>query len=98
MSQSLHIIKEFAGLKINGSEITPKTALTSVTDATIVTTVGANTATSAAGLSLVGDTSVADQSVPIMTDILSLQQDVDNLQITVNLILARLRTYGVIVV
>lgn len=97
MSQSSKIIKEFGGVKVAGQNIV-QTAKPAVTDALTPTTVGANTATSAAGLSLIGDTSTVDQSVNIMTDLLSIQEDVANLQTTVNLILARLRSHGVIAV
>jgi hypothetical protein len=97
MSQSLKIIKEFGGLKVNGQSVV-KVSKAAVTDAQIVTIVGSNTATSASGLSLIGDTSTTDQSTVIMTDFLSLQEDVVNLQATVNLILSRLRDYGTIVV
>ena len=95
MSQSLKITKEFGALKVNGQNVV-KTAGSAVTNASVITTVGANTATSAVGLSLIGDTSAIDQSANIMTDFRSIQEDVSNLQITMNLILARLRTYGVI--
>lgn len=41
-----------------------------------MTTVGANTGTSGAGLSLIGDTSSVDQSAALMNDLLALQEDI----------------------
>ena len=44
-----------------------------------VTTVGSNTGTSGAGLSLIGDTSTTDQSGSLMNDLVALQEDVSTI-------------------
>ncbi len=53
-----------------------------------MTTVGANTGTAGAGLSLIGNTTSVDQAANIMNDFRALQEDVTALQVLVN----RLRT------
>ena len=51
-----------------------------VTSPAAVTTVGDNTGTAAAGLSLIGDTSTVDGSAAIMADFASLQEDVSDIR------------------
>ncbi len=48
------------------------------------TTVGTNTGTPAAGLSLIGDTSTVDQSAALMNDLASLRRDVANAYTLIN--------------
>lgn len=51
-------------------------ASASQADQGAMTTVGSNTGTSAAGLSLIGDTTAVDQSANIMNDLVALQEDI----------------------
>ncbi len=97
MSHSSQIIKDFGAVTVQGVSVT-KTPAALVADAAVMTTVGANTGTSGAGLSLIGDTSSVNQAAAIMADFKALQEDVAALRTTLNLALARLRTYGVITV
>ena len=95
MSQSLQVNKSFGGLTVQGQNVI-KTPGSSLNNVAAMTTVGANTGTSAAGLSLIGNTTSVDQSTNLMRDLKSLQEDVNSLQTSVNLILASLRSFGVI--
>lgn len=67
-----------------------------VADAAAVTTVGANTGTAGAGLSLIGDTSTVDQSGALMNDLVALQEDVTELRTQLNALIAALETSKVI--
>jgi hypothetical protein len=60
-----------------------------VADAAVVTTVGANTGTAGAGLSLIGDTSSSDQSAAIMNDFVALQEDILDIRTQLNDLLAK---------
>lgn len=60
------------------------------------TTIGANTGTAGAGLSLIGDTSTTDQSTALMNDLAALQEDNAALNSKVNALLAKLRTANII--
>lgn len=61
-----------------------------------VTTVGANTGTAGAGLSLIGDTSTIDQSANIMNDLVALQEDISALQVLVNQLRSDIVALGLI--
>lgn len=61
---------------------------------TALTTVGSNNATSAVGLSLIADTSTGDRSAAIMTDLLSLQEDITQLGTLVSAIRTALVNAG----
>jgi len=80
---------------IQGTQVLT-TQQSAVADAAAVTTVGSNTGTSGAGLSLIGDTSSSDQSGPIMNDLVALQEDVTELRTQLNAALAALRAHGII--
>jgi hypothetical protein len=67
-----------------------------VSDAAVTTTVGSNTGTAGAGLSLIGDTTSVDQASNIMNDFVALQEDILDIKTQLNDLLARLRTHGLI--
>lgn len=48
-----------------------------------MTTVGSNTGTAAAGLSLIGDTTSVDQAANLMNDLVALQEDIAALDVLV---------------
>jgi hypothetical protein len=60
-----------------------------------MTTVGSNTGTSAAGLSLIGDTSTGDQSAALMNDLVALQEDIAALDTLVTAIRTALVDTGI---
>jgi len=62
-------------LEVAGTQVLT-TQQTAVADVATTTTVGANTGTAGAGLSLIGDTSSVDQSSALMNDLLALQEDI----------------------
>ena len=59
-----------------------------------MTTVGSNTGTAGAGLSLIGDTSTTDQSAAIMNDLRALQEDIVALDKIVTAMRTALVTLG----
>lgn len=61
-----------------------------------MTTVGSNTGTSAAGLSLIGDTAMGDESGAIMNDLVALQEDIVALDLVVTEIRTALVNLGLI--
>lgn len=61
-----------------------------------VTTVGANTGTAGAGLSLIGDTATVNQAAAIMNDFAALQEDISALQVLVNQLRSDLVALGLI--
>jgi hypothetical protein len=61
-----------------------------------VTTVGANTGTAGAGLSLIGDTSTVNQAANIMNDFVALQEDISALQVLVNELRSAMVSMGII--
>lgn len=65
-----------------------------VADAGAVTTVGSNTGTAAAGLSLIGDTSSANQAAALMNDLVALQEDISALRTQVVAMNAVLEAHG----
>lgn len=65
-------------------------------DVAAMTTVGANTGTAGAGLSLIGDTSTTNQASNIMNDLLALQEDVTALRTTVNSLITKLEGAGIL--
>lgn len=67
-----------------------------VVDAAVVTTVGANIGTAAAGLTLIGATDTTDQAANLMNDLVALQEDILDVRTQLNAALAELRTLGVI--
>ena len=58
------------------------------------TTVGNNTGTAGAGLSLIGDTTSVDQAAALMADLAALREDIAGLTTTVNAILTALKATG----
>lgn len=58
------------------------------------TTVGSNTGTSGAGLSLIGDTTAVNQASNLMNDLVALQEDIDALHTAVVAILDILENHG----
>jgi hypothetical protein len=60
------------------------------------TTVGANTGTSGAGLSLIGDTTAVNQASNIMNDFVAVQEDIDGLNTLVESIRTALIAHGLI--
>lgn len=62
----------------------------SISAAAAMTTVGANTGTSGAGLTLIGDTSTGNRSAEIMNDLVALQEDVVELRTQLNLVITAL--------
>jgi hypothetical protein len=95
MSQTNKQLAEFGSINVGGRKVlgTQSAAITSVP---AVTTIGANTGTPAAGLSLIGDTTAVNQATNIMNDLASNQEDVAALRTTVNSILTALRSHGII--
>lgn len=61
-----------------------------------VTTVGANTGTAGAGLSLIGDTTSVNQASNIMNDFVALQEDISALQVLANAMRTALVDAGII--
>lgn len=95
-----------AGTKI-GTDVTQKLGFWNATpvvqpasgdqaDQGTMTTVGANTGTSGAGLSLIGNTSTVDQSAALMNDLLALQEDIAALDTLVTSIRTALVNTGII--
>lgn len=82
-------------LMIDGVQVVSAQDAT-IANATAITTVGANTGTSGAGLSLIGDTTFINQASNIMNDFKSLQEDVSELQTKLNLLLDALKVHGLI--
>lgn len=83
-------VLEIAGVQVVGAQ------QAAIADVATTTTVGANTGTSGAGLSLIGDTSSSDQSAALMNDLVALQEDILDLKTQLNVALATLRTHGLI--
>ncbi len=97
MSQSSQVIKSFGGIVVGGTALTTPVAPSSaIANVATVTTVGANTGTSAAGLSLITATDTTDQSANIMRDFKSLQEDVLALKTTLDLLLVASRAHNII--
>lgn len=61
-----------------------------------VTTVGANTGTAGAGLSLIGNTSTIDQSAALMNDLVAFQEDILAIGVLVNQLRSDLIDAGII--
>lgn len=61
-----------------------------------VTTVGSNTGTAGAGLSLIGDTTSVNQAAALMNDLVALQEDIAAVQVLVNRLRADLIAVGII--
>jgi hypothetical protein len=81
--------------KVDGTQVVGAQGA-AVADAAVVTTVGTNTGTSGAGLSLIGPTDTADQSAALMNDLVALQEDISDIRDQLNTALAELRTHGLI--
>ncbi|MHA2380784.1 MAG: hypothetical protein ACXADS_16050 [Candidatus Thorarchaeota archaeon] len=64
----------------NGAEPVAQPADANQAAVGAVTTVGANTGTAGAGLSLIGDTSTVNQAANIMNDFVALQEDILGVQ------------------
>ena len=67
-----------------------------IADLGAATTVGANTGTAGAGLSLIGATNAGDVSGAIMNDFVALQEDIAALTTKVNAVIAALETAKII--
>lgn len=63
-------------------------------DQGVMTTIGANTGTSGAGLSLIGDTSTVNQATNLMNDLAALQEDIAALDAVVTQIRTALVDLG----
>lgn len=61
-----------------------------------MTTIGSNTGTSGAGLSLIGDTTSVNQASNLMNDLAALQEDIAALDTVVTAIRSALVTAGII--
>jgi len=96
-SYSSQVVKRFASIVVGGAALeTPVVEGASIANVATVTTVGTNSGTSAAGLSLVGPTDTVDQATVIMRDFKSLQEDIVALKTTVDSILGALRDHNII--
>jgi hypothetical protein len=91
--QSSRVVANFAKLKIAGTSVLSGQG-TSISDVPAVTTVGSNSGTAGAGLSLIGDTTSVNQSAAIMNDLKALQEDLVALRTAVNSIISSLETQG----
>lgn len=91
-----------AGDKVIFGGLDPNTAVAwPIADANqaavgVVTTVGANTGTAGAGLSLIGDTSTVNQAAALMNDLVALQEDISAVQVLVNQLRADLVAAGIL--
>jgi hypothetical protein len=94
------------GLKI-GTSVSEKVGFFNVTpviqptaanqaDQGVMTTVGANTGTGGAGLSLIGNTSTIDQSAALMNDLVALRDDVNSLDLLLTEVRTALVNIGII--
>lgn len=61
-----------------------------------VTTVGSNTGTAGAGLSLIGDTTMVNQAANLMNDLVALQEDISAVQVLVNQLRSDLVALGIL--
>lgn len=61
-----------------------------VTSAATTTTVGANTGTAGAGLSLIGNTTSVDQAANLMNDLAALQEDILDVKTQLNALIVSL--------
>ena len=91
---------------IVGTSETPVTTQTTISDpaaTATVTTTGANTGTSAAGLTLIGDTSTVNQAAALMNDLVALKEDIttnktaiDANNAAIDSLIDRLQAFGLI--
>ena len=65
-------------------------------DAGAMTVTGANTGTSAVGLSLIGDTTAVDQAAALMNDLLALKEDINALDVLLSSVRDALIAHGLI--
>lgn len=64
-------------------------------DQGVMTTVGANTGTSGAGLTLIGDTTSVNQASNLMNDLVALQEDIDALDVLLTEVRTALVNVGI---
>jgi len=81
------------GVVVNGSKVLSDQQ-TLVADTGAITTVGSNTGTAGAGLSLIGDTTAVDQAANLMNDLVALQEDIAALRVTLLATLDVLEAHG----
>ena len=103
--QDYSINKELRTEKF-GISLTPVAQQSTISDPSALgtmTTVGTNTGTAGAGLTLIGDTSTVDQSGALMNDLKALQEDiaaiktaVDSNNAAIDTIIDRLQAFGMI--
>lgn len=91
--QSSRVSVNFGKIKIAGTPVLSGRGA-SISDVGVVTTVGLNTGTAGAGLSLIGDTATVNQSAAIMNDLAALREDIESLRTTINLVISSLETQG----
>lgn len=65
-----------------------------VADVATLTTVGSNTGTGGAGLTLIGDTTAVDQASNLMNDLVALREDLAAIKTTVDAALDVLEEHG----
>lgn len=84
--------------KIGLWNVTPVVQPASASQAVVgaVTTVGSNTGTAGAGLSLIGDTTSVNQAGNLMNDLVALQEDIAAVQVLVNRLRTDLIAVGII--
>lgn len=82
-------------IKINDIQVVGAQG-TTVNAVGAMTTIGANTGTPGSGLSLIGDTTLSDQSAALMNDLAAIQGDLVELRTQLNLIITALKTHGLI--
>lgn len=95
-TNAVYTLTERSKLSGISSGATANPIQAAITNLGAATTVGTNTGTSGAGLSLIGDTSTTDQSSNIMNDFKALQEDVETLNSNFNTLLSYLRLSNII--
>lgn len=88
--------KQYNALVTKLNTVLNDTQGSAIADLGAATTVGANTGTAGAGLSLIGDTTAVNQASNIMNDFVALQEDIDALTTKVNAVIAALETAKII--
>ena len=86
-----------AGDKIGvfGSDAVIQPAAAGQADQGVMTTVGANTGTGGAGLTLIGDTATVDQAANLMNDLVALQEDIAALDVLLTEVRTALVNVGI---